>query len=40
LKYGVKKKTFKSGKFKGSHIYRLGSQEYLVSPNKRNWTGN
>lgn len=36
-RYGVKKKTFKTGRFKGSHIFKLGSNEYLVSPNKKNW---
>lgn len=38
--YGVRKKTFKSGKFKGSHLFKLGSNEYLVSPNKRHWVLN
>ena len=40
LRYGVKKKTFKSGKFKGMHIYKLDRYEYLVSANKRNWVLN
>lgn len=37
LTYGVRKKTFKSGKFKGLHIFKLGDGEYLVTKNKKSW---
>ena len=35
--YAKKIKTFKSGKFKGFHIYGLLDYKYLVTPNKESW---
>jgi len=35
--YAKMKKKFKTGKFEGYYIMKLGDNEYLVTPNKRNW---
>lgn len=40
MKYAVKKKTFKTGRFKDYHIYSIVDHEYLVTPNKENWVLN